>query len=138
MPYTTRDQLIEQFGLDEMLQLADPDGTGVVSDVALLPRIQDAEFLINAYAAPRYAVPLDQAIVDSSPIPRVCGDLVRYALMHGVPTDESRRRHDDAMRFLRDLQAGKVTLGAQDTEADATAGRVVVAPACSNTDWESY
>ena len=138
MAYVTKQKLVDLFGADELAQLTDRFGDGDIDDDVLNAAIADAEQLANSYLAPRYTLPLDQALVDASPLPRRCADLVRYALMSGVPTDEARDRYKDAVAWLRDVQNNRASLGETDTAVATPEGRLVTGQGSSGIDWGGY
>ena len=98
---------------------------GIAHSVELEGRVR-ATFvaLIDAYISPRYALPLDQARIDASPLTRYAGDLVIYFLQGDLATEEAQRRYADVMRFLRDVQTGRASLGADDPVAQPV-GQIV-------------
>lgn len=136
--YITAAQLLQRFGARELAQSATPDDQVVVDTVLLrlviaagdttgfssddvaiaeeaLARIEeiiaDAGQVIDMHLRRRYTLPL-------SPVPtslvRVAGDLCRYLLVEDRATDEIRNRHEAALKLLKSLADGSVTLGADD------------------------
>ncbi len=108
MTYATQDDMIERFGLQEMIQLTDRDRAGTI-DVAVLDRaLRDADAKIDGFVTGRYSVPL-------TPVPRlivgVACDIARYALYDDIATDGVKKRHDDAVKLLESIAAGRVNLG---------------------------
>lgn len=77
--------------------------------------LQDADDTINGYVSARYSLPLD-------PVPavlqRVAADLARYYLYDDQVTDPVKDRFDAAIKLLRDVSTGAVSLG-----ADAATGQ---------------
>ncbi|MFQ5818138.1 MAG: gp436 family protein [Terriglobia bacterium] len=122
MPYCTQSDLLNQITNDELIQLTDDAGSGSVDTTKVDAALAAASATIDAYAGARYTLPLQT----SEKVKQLCVDLAIYEL-------EKRRRrlreatvaaHDAALRFLRDLAAGRAVLdqpaGAQPqaTEAD--------------------
>jgi phage gp36-like protein len=137
MAYITQQQLVERFGDDKLIQLTDRDtGASIVTDV-LDDAIADAAAFIDAYISPRYALPLAQPRIDASPLPRIAGDMVIYFLQGDLATEETQRRAAEARRFLLDVQAGRASLGADDSVAPQV-GTVVVRSDSSAFDWSKY
>ena len=70
---------------------------------------------INGYISARYALPL-------APVPavlqRVAADLARYYLYDDQVTDPVKARYEAAVKLLRDVSSGAVSLG-----ADAATGQ---------------
>jgi len=137
MSYVTKDQLIDRIGAEELVQLTDRFGDGDLDDDVLATAIADADAIIDSYLAPRYALPLAQALIDASPLARVAGDIARYALYTAEAPDEVRNRHADALRWLRDVQAGRASLGRQDT-VDTAPGTITRDQGVSAFDWDGY
>lgn len=117
MPYTTQAALIDRFGNEELLQLADRDGDGVIDAAVVDQAILDADAEIDGYlGAGGYTVPLD-------PVPLViaslAADIARYRLYDDLATDTVRTRYEDARRMLEAISAGRVSLGAGDATGSA-------------------
>lgn len=113
MTYCTRQDLVDRFGEREVILLTDRDGsTGMVVDEVLDRAIADAEAEIDGYLGGRYTVPLDPV---PTSIRRVACDLARYYLHDQAPTDVVRQRYEDAVRFLRAVSRGEVTLGVSES-----------------------
>ena len=150
--YATPSDMIAWFDAQEISQLATPKRYPVVDAVLLeltasggdrssyppadieaadaaLAVINDALIaatnLIDSYLTNRYTVPLAQAQIDTSPLPRICGDVARYELSDDKAIDTIKQRYDNALRWLRDVAAGNATLGAGDP-APVGGGAVVV------------
>ncbi|WP_018169093.1 gp436 family protein [Thioalkalivibrio sp. ALMg9] len=124
MSYATQADLIDRFGEGEILDLADRDGDGTPDTDVVEGALSDAASLIDSYVGRRMRLPLD-------PVPevltRVACDLARYYLYEHRATDEVTRRHEAAMRYLRDIAEGKASLGA-DAPAKTTSGSPMVRP----------
>lgn len=128
MPYATLQDLVERFGEQELIELTDRAGAGVIDADVADRAIQDASGEIDGYvSAAGYPVPLD-------PVPRLitayCADIARYRLYDDHAPEQATKRYDDAVRFLRAVAKGDVKLGATPPEptagtADFDAGRNV-------------
>ena len=112
MAYATQQDLIDRFGESEVIALtdrSDPPAGAVDAAVAALA-LSDADSEIDVYVGRRYTLPLE-------PVPtvlvRVACDIARYRLSDDadVLTEEVSNRYNGALRLLRDLAAGKATLG---------------------------
>jgi phage gp36-like protein len=110
MPYATLQTLIDQFGLDETTRSADRNLDGV-PDVGVYERaLDDASGEIDSYIAVVYKTPLD-------PVPEVVVTYAATIAMYrmssdvGTLTEEKRKRYEDAIRWLRDVAAGKAVIG---------------------------
>ena len=109
MAYITQAQLVDRFGVDELIRLTDRDGSaGAVVTAVLDAAIADAGSEADAYVGARYLLPL-------SPVPdvlvRVVADLVRYRLYDEAATEQVRKRYEDAVRFLSALAKGAISIG---------------------------
>ncbi len=118
MPYATQADLAERYGADELVQLTDHAGAGIIAADAVATALADAQATIDGYLGGRYAVPV-------SPTPallaRLACEIARYQL-HGKAADDTvRRAYEDALRTLRDLSSGAaVLIGAAAAPANAT------------------
>ena len=106
MPYATAADLVARFGEEELVQLADPQGTGAWDAGIVNQALADASAEMDAYLAERYAVPVPA----SDLVVRICCDIARYRLWEDRASDEVRRRYEDAVRMLRDIAAGRAAL----------------------------
>lgn len=107
MPYCTQQDLTDRFGSVELLQLADRDHSGAVDAEVINGAIADADAEIDSYLAGRYALPL--ATVPPILVRRAC-EITRFYLYHNHPTETVRAAYDDALRWLREVAAGRVEL----------------------------
>lgn len=110
MSYTTKQEMIDEFGEIELVQLtdlADPPA-GAIDDVRLARALGAAEDTINGYLGGRFALPF------ASP-PAILGqlarDITRYRLYKDHPSDEVAARNDKAIKFLELVAKGTVSLG---------------------------
>lgn len=114
--YITQDHLLGVMTEDDLVQLTDDDAVGAVDTTVLALCIARAEGEFHSYAARRYSVPVDVA-GSTTLAETIRGRLVDLAAFYlrsrrpGMPP-EVRQRYDDAVRWLRDLADGKITLGA--------------------------
>lgn len=101
MTYATRTNLVDRYGSDEVTQRE------TFSANVTTQALADADAQINAYVSGRYTVPL-------SPVPpnilKVACSIARYYMLGDAVTETARSDFDDAMKFLRDVQAGKALL----------------------------
>lgn len=118
MNYATQDDLVRRFGEGELLDLADRDNDGVIDTEVVDGALADAASLIDSYIGRRVSLPLD-------PVPavleRVACNLARYFLYEDRATEEVRKRHEEAVSWLRAVSRGEATLGA-DAPATTTGG----------------
>lgn len=108
MAYAVVDDLQQAFGLTELKQLARTPAGGLDEDKAQAT-LDSASAEVDGYAARRYAVPVDEARIPA-PLKQVTMDIARFRLWGARSSEEVRARYDDALRWLRDLAAGRVAL----------------------------
>jgi phage gp36-like protein len=109
MPYATQADLEARFGQRELIQLTDRaiPPTGAVDGAVLNAALADADARIDAYLQGRYTLPLADA---PAILVQLASDIARYLLQDDRATDEVRRRYGDAIRYLEQVAAGKVSL----------------------------
>ncbi|MBO0346039.1 DUF1320 domain-containing protein [Roseibium sp. CAU 1637] len=123
MAYATRQDLIDRFGEDELIQLTDrvnlPAST--IDEDMVAAHIADAENLADSYLAKLYRLPLD-------PVPavltRIICEIARYFL-HGRRTDKDdpvTRDYALAIAWLKDVARGTVQLEAEGAASSQTSG----------------
>ena len=102
--YATEDDLIKRFGaeIDNLKAMLPPD--------AMVEAIQDSMEEINAYIGGRYPLPLPNV---PSNLKRMACDIARYRLYFQQPTDEVRKRYEDAVSFLKLIASNKAHLQIQ-------------------------
>lgn len=109
-PYATKQNLIDRFGLAELVQRTDrtniPQTT--VDDTVVDDALNDAEAKINTYLMTNYTLPL--AEVPASLVKPAC-DIARFYL-HGEAADDIvRKAFEDAVSWLKDVSRGTASLG---------------------------
>jgi len=108
MTYATEQHMIDRFGEQELVELTDRVGVGRVDGAVLARALEDADGEINGYLATRYTLPL-------SPVPlvltRLACDIARYFLYEDRASEAVRTRYQDAIKFLRGVSDGSITLG---------------------------
>lgn len=120
MAYCDQDDILDQIDEDELIQLTDDDDTGDVDADIVAKAIADADAEIDGYCAARYTVPFDPVPVI---IRKMSVDIAAYNLYarRRGATEGRKERYSNAVRFLRDLSKGMITLGA-DAPSPATDG----------------
>jgi len=119
MAYATVADLVARYGEQEIIQLTDRAGTGVIDAAVANAALADATAEIDAYLSRRWQLPLA-----STPalIRQLCCEIARYRLWEDQASDEVRRRYEDAVRLLRDLAAGRADLGEAAAAAHGLSG----------------
>ncbi|EKE75189.1 gp436 family protein [Gallaecimonas xiamenensis] len=102
-----------RFGEVELVDLTDRTGTGAIDQAVLDNALDDAAATIDGYLGARYPLPL--ATVPAV-LTRVACDLARYYLYDERATEAVTKRHDDALKMLRSIGDGTVTLGLPDAQ----------------------
>ena len=124
MGYVTQSGLVERFGEEEIIQLTDRTAVPPAAiDATVVERaIADASSMIDGYLARRYALPLTAT---PPALAKAAADIARYYL-HGAAAgkdDAVSRAHEAALRWLRDIASGAVTLDADGAaQAPASTG----------------
>ncbi|MBU1611244.1 MAG: DUF1320 domain-containing protein [Proteobacteria bacterium] len=110
MAYATVQNLIDRYGQDQMLVLADRDNDGELDSAVMDRALADADAEVDAFLARRYQLPLAEV---PDVLQRIACDIAVYRLCDNdaMVTDERRRRYEDAMSMLRRIGSGEVSLG---------------------------
>jgi len=123
--YCAKQDMIDRFGEEELIQLTDRSGAGVIDDAVLDMAISDASAEIDAYLAGRYSLPLPAA---PPVLRRMCANMARHALYKDAAPEAVANASDGAVRILRDIARGTVSLGvsAEGSEVQAGGGGAAV------------
>lgn len=122
MAYATRAQIEARYGLDELIQTTDRDGVGVETDAAITNALDDASAEADSYIGSRYDIP----VTTSPRLVQVTCAIARYRLHEDHATDQIRRDYEDAVKWLRDIGAGRAVLpGASSGVVTATNVKVL-------------
>lgn len=123
MSYASKQNLIDRFGQDELVKLTDrtnrPPTT--IDDTVLQQALDDADGEINGYlATAKIVTPMPSP--PSILVAKACA-MARYFLFKDKATEKVRTDYEDARAWLRDVAAGRASLGDK-TSAPATAPSV--------------
>lgn len=110
MAYCTKQDMIDRFGEQEIIQLTDRLSTGVIDDVVLDKAITDAAAEINPYLS-GYNLPL---IILPNSLIRISCDMARYYLYDDNVSDTIIARYESALKFLLMVANGTIMLGIDD------------------------
>lgn len=117
MSYCTEQDLIDRYGETELIQLTDHDNLGGIDGDVLNRAIADADGEIDGYLSGRFSAPI-------SPIPktlvRIACDIARYYLYDDQAPDHITKRYDDAVKFLKGVAAGQISIGVDEVGAKPT------------------
>lgn len=119
MPYCTKQNLIDRFGEEELIQLTDRENLGAIDDSVLDAALADADEEIDGKLAVRYRLPL--ATVPPRLVRMAC-DIARHSLYADNPTATVVDRYNSALDYLRAVAAGKEQLLNQGGATAETAG----------------
>ena len=123
MGYAVKQDMIDRFAESELVQLTDRTGAAVaINDVALSRALSDADAEIDGYLMGRYTLPLANS-------PRmligIACDVARYRLYDDRVTEQVSKRYDDAVKLLRLIGEGKISIGPNSsTDTTPAAGGV--------------
>lgn len=94
----------------------------------------------DTYLAPRYqaVMPLSDELIASSDLPAAVAAIALRRLYGSLLPDGIRKGTDWADAYLRDLSAGRASLGVADTQTAQVPGRMSVQTAKKSFDWERY
>lgn len=116
MPFATKPDMLARFGEREVIALTDRDNVGAMDDAVLQQGLDDADAEISSYISGRYTLPFVSA---PKPLVGYACDIARFRLTGGevVCTDDIQTRYDYAIKFLRMVARGEITLGVDATGA---------------------
>lgn len=107
MTFASAQDLADRYGEQELLLVADRDNDGVMDAGVVAAALQDADAEIVSFIG--QAVRIDPAKVPLN-LKRLACDIARYRLYGASPTEDVRKRYDDAVSFLKRVAAGAATL----------------------------
>lgn len=113
MPYCASNDILGVIPQKELIQLTDDAIPPIAINWAVVDQIIAAvDTLINGYIGERYPLPFDGV---PELLKAIALDLVVYRIYlrrkKGEPPEAIKAAHDNSMKLLRDVQAGKLTLG---------------------------
>lgn len=119
MAYSTLDDLKNQLNEADLIQLTDDADTGAVVTTVTDAMIAKADALIDSYIGARYAVPLTTVPAIITHYSAVIAIYLLFSRRSGAP-DHIQKLYDNALAFLKAVQDGDITLGANDPLGDQT------------------
>ena len=124
MSYATQQDIVDRYGSNLLLTVADRDRDGIVDVDAVQRALDDSDTVINAHLSEYYALPL----ADVPPLlVALAVDMAVYKLAE-LPTDEMRNRYSDALKLLASIATGKLKLGVAPQPPTSGQGATLVAP----------
>jgi phage gp36-like protein len=109
MTYATQADLVIAFGeqtLIDLTDLVDPP-TGEIDSGSVDRALADSVAEMDGYLCVKYVTPVT---AQPDRLRAVCCDLARYRLCGDRVTEVVRTRYEDAVRWLRDIAAGRTQL----------------------------
>jgi phage gp36-like protein len=125
MIYATTADLESYLGSEAYLRLCDRDDSGAVDTSDIEEALDRASSLADSYIAKWIPALQAAAAVPRLLVQHVC-DIAVYLLGGNRATDKHRVRYEDALRWLREVQAGRASLGIPPLEVDPNAGGIAV------------
>lgn len=122
MTYATQQNLIDRFGEDELIQLTDREGLNAINTTVVDRALADADAQINGYLSVRYTLPLAAPLPDE--LEQIACNIARYALYGNSMIEIVEKRYEAAISKLRDVAAGRASLGMNDTSSTQTSSNV--------------
>ena len=138
MSYATQEDLLDAFGLDELVQLTDKTGAGAINPIMIDEALAWADSFIDSKISARFALPV------AAPYPQrlveIAKDLARYRLYKSVPPEFIRQTYDDALKQLNDVRDGKESFGlnVSGIESSIQYGTVLVSEGIPGIDMRGY
>jgi phage gp36-like protein len=135
MSYATQADLEKLIAPATLVQLADDDHDGVADAGVIAEALEAADDQVNAYVGARYQVPF---ATTPGVINKVAVDLALYHLYtrrasEAVP-EVRQTRYDAALKFLREVLEGKVSLGVQPAPPEDAASQDEISTSSDPSD----
>ena len=115
MSYASLDDLKKKFGQDELIALTDRVNQTTINSSIVTRALEDADAEINIYLLKRYQLPLSETF----PLLTILAcDIARFRLHTTDPSDEVRKRYQDAKQMLEDIAHGTYDLNQPPTDTN--------------------
>lgn len=121
MSTASRADLEALFGEEEIAQRESVLPAGAVARA-----LADADAQIDSYLAARYVLPLSILPLPGNLVRAACV-IARYYLLGDAATERARQDWQDAITWLRDVQAGRARIEGADQPTAASAAHAVMA-----------
>jgi len=108
MSYATQADMESRFGPDELIQITDKEGLGVVNDETFAQAQLDGDADIDARLQLRFPDGLPSV---PNVLKRISCDIYRYYLYGARVTELVEKRYNAAIKFLDALVKGDVSIG---------------------------
>ena len=125
MPYASQANLVERYGQDTLLVVADRDNDDIPDADVIAQALSDATAEIDAFLAAKYSLPLPTV---PDVLVRLCSDIAIYRLASDAlqATEERRQRYDDAIALLKAIARGDASLGIPEPPPSSNGGVTLV------------
>ena len=114
MTYATQQDLIDRFGEEELVQLTARAGGSTIDATVVAKALADADAEIDSYLAARYTLPL---VTVPEVVARLAADMARFYIYDDRATEQVSKRYDNAVKLLKSIASGAVTLGVDSQNA---------------------
>jgi phage gp36-like protein len=122
--YATLEDLVTRFDIDELVQLTNSSGSGVINNEVAIAALEDASNIIDGYLGGRYTLPLSNV---PKLLTKFCCDMARFNLYDNSVSDVVEKNNKAAIDFLKAVGKGDVRLGLSDTnQVPATDNTIVM------------
>jgi len=110
MSYASKQDMIDRFGSDELIQLTDraTPPAGVIDDVVLNAAMADADDEINGYLQSKYTLPLATVPLLIKKLARA---ISRYNLYDDLPPEHVENQYKSAIKTLEGIARGLMHIG---------------------------
>lgn len=108
MTYAAEQDMINNFGQDRLIELTDRGNTGAIDLTVLTQALDAADAEIDPYLVGLYSLPL--ANVPTVLVNFAC-DIAMFRLYTQIAPDQVNARYKNAIAFLTNVAAGKISLG---------------------------
>lgn len=119
MAYTSQSDLQKHFGSQEVAELLDRDNDGTEDAGVMEHVLLQTDSIIDGYLAALYETPLD-------PVPQliacIASDIARYLLYSNGAPEMVQKRYDDAIKQLKDIAKGLITLPSTTAQVTSAGG----------------
>ena len=105
--YATQQNMLDRFGEDELLAVADRDDDAAIDTDLVAAALSDAASVIDSYIATRYDLPLADT---PAQLTKIACDIARYNLYTDAPHERVTEAYKAAIGLLRDIATGKARL----------------------------
>lgn len=116
MAYATKQQMIDRFGEDELVQLSNRDDrtSDIVQDVVLDLALDDASAEIDAVLSGKFNTPIADP---PAALVRVACEIARYHLYSSDAPEDIEKKYQAAVKLLKSMRSGDINPGSLKEQA---------------------